>query len=157
VVRAADFVGVDAHFMRLLVLAVFEERDSMRHHIPAICIWKDLLMISVVIVPLFIIGLRFWTAPSYLKYSLRINALVAPIALLPSFFGYHSDVKALGALVLIMNAYVFWYHADPPYEYAYTPSNRRQSDEDSDEVDVDASQGSERFYKSVEKGADLVR
>lgn len=154
-VRTTDFLGIDAHFMRLLVLALFEERDGMRHHVPSICIWKDVLMIFIVITPLFIIGLRFWTAPSYLKYSLRINALAAPVALLPTFFSYHADVKALGVLVLLMNVYVFWYHAEPPYEYS--DYGRRRASDDSEDSDVDAGQSSERFYKSVEKGADLVR
>lgn len=157
-VRTTDLMGVDAHFVRLFVLALFEERDGRSHHIPSICLWKDILMILIVVVPLFIIGLRFWTAPTYLKYSLRINALAAPLALLPSFFAYHSDVKALGVLVLVMNVYVFWYHAEPPSEYNDYGGGRRSKDsDDSEDSDIQTDASSERFYKSVEKGADLVR
>jgi hypothetical protein len=29
------------------------------------------------------------------------------------FYGNHSDIKMLGFLVMIINFYVFWYHADP--------------------------------------------
>ena len=92
-------------------------------------------MITLVVVPLFIIGLRFWTAPTYLKYNLRINALAAPVGLLPAFFGYHTDVKALGALVLLMNLYVFWYHADPPYDYGRSHRSHRRSSDDEDSED----------------------
>ena len=150
-VRVTDTLGLDAHFMRLLILAIFEERDGMSHHIPKICLWKDALMIFVIIIPLFIVGLRFWTSPSYLKYSLRINAMVAPLALLPTFFAYHGDVKTLGFLVLIMNVYVFWYHAEPPYEYNYHSSRRtRTSSDDSDEhEDLPRGQNAERFYTGV--------
>ena len=114
-------------------------------------------MLLFIIFPMFIIGLRFWTAPTYLKYSLRINAFSAPIALIPSFFGHHCDIKALGIIVLFMNVYVFWYHADPPYEPNYGMSFRRDSDEESDEVEIDRNMSNERFTHSIEKGADLVR
>lgn len=65
---------------------------------------------------MFIIGLRFWTAPVYLKYNSKINSLFTPLALPVIFYGKHSDIKMLGFLVMIMNFYVFWYHADPSYD-----------------------------------------
>jgi hypothetical protein len=140
-----------------VVLTLFEERESKRHHIASFFIWKDTAMLLFIIFPLFIIGLRFWTAPTYLKYSLKINALTGPLGLIPSFFAYHGDVKAMGAIVLFMNLYVFWYHADPPYEGNYGTSFRRDSDEESDEVEIDRSMSSERFTHSIEKGAELVK
>ena len=66
-------------------------------------------------------------------------------------------MKALGVIVLFMNVYVFWYHADPPYEGNYGVSFSRDSDEDSEEVEIDRNMSNERFVHSIEKGADLVR
>jgi hypothetical protein len=76
--------------------------------------WLDSLIIVGAMGPGFILGLRFWTAPAYLKYSLKTNALVAPAIVLSLFAAHHSDVILMGVLVSLMNFYVFWYHIDPP-------------------------------------------
>ena len=91
--------------------------------------------------------MRFWTAPTYLKYNLKINALVAPLGIIPGFFAFHDDIKALGAVVLCMNMYVFYHHLDPPYEgndykepwkfYDSDEDARRYSKYDSDEGSSD--------------------
>lgn len=149
-VKSADVLGVDAHFIRLIILVLFEERDSMRHYTPLNSILKDMLMIFFIIVPMFIIGMRFWTAPTYLKYDLKINAMVAPFGIFPAFFSYHDDIKALGAVVMIMNMYVFYHHLDPPYDdkdgngykepwkyYDSDEDDRRYSKYDTDEGSSD--------------------
>ena len=75
---------------------------------------------------MFILGLRFWTAPVYLKYNSKANATSAPLAIPVVFFGYHSDIKLMGALVFAMNFYVFWYHVDPVYdEYSHASLQRK--------------------------------
>jgi len=164
VVRTTDVLGIDAHFMRLLILALFEERDGMSNHIPKSKIYLDIFLFSFMVVPMFIIGLRFWTAPSYLKYNLRINGITAPLAFIPTFFAYHNDVKMLGALVLFMNMYVFWYHIDPPVDVYNDGRNYRRrhggesdSDNDSDNYERPSQQRGEKFYNSVEKGTDIMR
>lgn len=133
VIKMTDTVGIDMHFIRFFHLALFDTRaptsvlDSE--------ILKDTVLILLGIVPLFIIGLRFWTAPAYLKYTRKMNAYLAP-ATLPIIFGAsHIDVVLLGILVLLMNLYVFWYHIDPPVtDYAggkYSTKRRYSSDESS--------------------------
>ena len=113
IVKLSDKVGVDLHFIRYLVLALF---DSRVKNINEIINKFDLFCLFFIIIPMFIIGLRFWTAPVYLKYNSKINSLITPIALPVIFYGKHSDIKMLGFLVMIMNFYVFWYHADPSYD-----------------------------------------
>ena len=84
-------------------------------------------------------GLRFWTAPAYLKYSLKINSLIIPGITALIFLADHLDVMLLGCVVLLMNFYVFWYHMDPPRtDYAggkYTTRNRDYDSDDSDDSD----------------------
>ena len=100
------------HFIRFFHLAMFDSRATTA--IIDYNVIKDSLLIIFGVIPLFIVGLRFWTAPAYLKYTLKINAYTVPMTL-PIIFGCnHIDVALLGVLVLIMNLYVFWYHIDPP-------------------------------------------
>ena len=63
---------------------------------------------------MFIIALRFWTAPVYLNYRLKINALITPFGLPVIIYAENWDIKLLGLLVFWMNLQAFWYHLDPP-------------------------------------------
>ena len=111
-IKMTDAVGIDMHFIRFFHLALFDSRAPTS--VVNFQVIKDSLLILFGIVPLFIIGLRFWTAPAYLKYTLKINGYLVP-ATIPIIFGAsHIDVAFLGILVLVMNLYVFWYHIDPP-------------------------------------------
>jgi hypothetical protein len=102
---------------------------------------------------MFIIGLRYWTSPVYLKYTLKLNSLIAPLALVVIFKSSHLDILCLGILVLLMNIYSFWCHIDPPREsYAggrYT--TKRPENYDSDE-DIKAS----RMYDESEHMRDNI-
>lgn len=100
------------HFTRMFHLALFETR--MPSVLKDYSLMKDTLLIVFGVVPSFIIGLRFWTGPAYLKYTLKINSVIAPFHLIIIFGASHIDVSLLGMLVLVMNVYVFWYHIDPP-------------------------------------------
>ena len=71
------------------------------------------MWLLAIILPLFIIGLRFWTAPAYLVYTGKENGLAAPLSILPVFFSTHIDIMCLGILVFCINFYAFWYHIDP--------------------------------------------
>ena len=79
-------------------------------------VFKDIMMIIFLVLPMFIIGLRFWTAPVYMKYPLALNSCITPLSFFVVFFSDHMDVMLLGILVWMMNIYVFWYHIDPPEE-----------------------------------------
>ena len=77
-------------------------------------VMSDCAIYFFAIVPMFLLGLRFWTAPVYLKYTLRVNSLVVPLAAPIVFFSEHLDMMLLGGLCFIMNIFVFWYHVDRP-------------------------------------------
>ena len=111
-IKLTDAIGLDMHFIRFFHLALFDSRPTPI--VVDFTIIKDTLMIFLIIIPLFVIGLRFWTAPAYLAYTLQINSFIAPITLPVMFYCSHFDVLFLGMLVTLMNVYVFWYHVDPP-------------------------------------------
>lgn len=71
-------------------------------------------MFIFITLPLFLLGLKFWTAPAYLRYKSKLNTILAPIAFIPIFYSNHIDMVFLGLLSCIMNCYVLWYHSDPP-------------------------------------------
>ena len=83
-------------------------------------------MLAGLLVPMFILGLKFWTAPIYSAYASKLNACVAPLAMGPIFFSHHIDITLMGIVVLLMNSYVFWYHVDPPAEYNQSQHRRYQ-------------------------------
>ena len=112
IIRFSDKFNVDTHFIRYLYLTFFSER--LVHTYNSFNVLKDCFIFVALICPMFVIGLRFWTAPVYLMYSLRINSLCVPLCLPVVFFSSHLDILLLGGLVFIMNIYVFWYHIDPP-------------------------------------------
>ena len=111
VVKLFDSFGIDIHFMRYLHLALFDDRLAPHVFTPSVV--HDLLVLAFVIIPAFIIAMRFTTAPVYLNYRLRINALIVPPMLPLMFLVSHWDVMFLLGLVAWMNFYVFWYHIDP--------------------------------------------
>lgn len=108
-VLLSDKVGVDIHILRHLQLVIFDSRSSSSPDLNINC-----ALISFVVVPLFIIGLRFWTAPVYTLYALKMNSVLAPLSMVAIFGATHIDVVLMGVLVFLMNAFVFWYHVDPP-------------------------------------------
>lgn len=107
-----DTIGLEAHYLRFLHLAIFDSR--MKPLQLDLEILLDHIYLILIITPLFIIGMRFWTAPVYLNYCRQINAVVAPLGLPVIFYATHIDISLLALLVTFMNAYAFWYHADPP-------------------------------------------
>ena len=85
--RFLDKAHIEAHFIRYLQLALFDHRPKDVLH--DMSVWKDCFWLVVIIVPEFVIGMRFWTAPVYLNYQRRLNSFVAPLCLLPVFLGTH--------------------------------------------------------------------
>lgn len=74
----------------------------------------DVCYLIFIICPLFVLALRFWTAPVYLNYNLRINSFLVPTCFPVVFLATDWDIVFLALLVIFMNVYVFWYHVDPP-------------------------------------------
>jgi hypothetical protein len=114
---------------------MFDTRSSISPDLALNC-----SLIVFIVLPLFIIGLRFWTAPVYTLYALKMNAVLAPVSMVAIFGSTHLDVMMMGAIVFLMNAFVFWYHVDPPVykinggKYQkHRPMRRLSSDEDSAE------------------------
>lgn len=116
IVSISDKSGiVDMHIVRYLYLAIFDQR--IHTNIFSKNVVVDCLMIVFILIPMFIYGLKFWTAPIYSAYATKVNTLIVPLSFGPIFFSHHIDLIFMGVLVLLMNAYVFWYHVDPPEEF----------------------------------------
>ena len=121
-IKAADRSGlIDLHFLRYMHLSLFPARV---HHI-SIAEVEDLLMLALIITPQFILAMRYWTAPSYLNYRLRINALTLPFSVIPVLWGSHGDIIILAIAVAVMNYSAFWGHAGSPTENLYMIANQR--------------------------------
>ena len=123
IIRASDRIGViDLHFLRYLHLSLFTHRSLDVFADPANI--EDVAMILFIITPLFVLGLRFWTAPVYINYRLRINSFLLPACIAPLFFAKHFDVILLGIVVFFMNWTAFYQHMDAPVNL-YQIANRR--------------------------------
>ena len=105
-------IGMDIHFIRYLHLSLFNHRVVDVKH-SQIC-REDIMLLAFVILPLYILALRFWTAPVYINYTSKVNSLLVPFSMLPMFLSKHIDIIMLGVLVFFMNFLVFCYHVDPP-------------------------------------------
>ena len=123
IIRLSDQVGiVDLHFLRYLHMSLFTHRSADVFRDPAN--WEDVAMIVFIVTPLFVLGLRFWTAPVYINYRWRLNSLLLPLCIGPVFFAKHFDVILLGFVVFFMNWTAFYQHLDPPVNL-YQIANRR--------------------------------
>lgn len=118
-------VGIDLHFMRYLYLALFDSRKASTVLTHSVMV--DLAVLVFAIVPAFILGLRFVTAPVYINYRLKINGTVVPLLVPLCYLVTHWDILFLLLLVIWMNFYVFWYHVDPP-ENIYQTTNYKFKD-----------------------------
>jgi len=128
-IRFFDRLQIDIHVIRYLQLALFEDR--LKPHTGPKDFDKgvifDLCFLVFIICPLFVLALRFWTAPVYLNYSLRINSFVAPLSLPVIFLATHWDIVFLALLVFYLNLFVFWYHVDPPQNIYQMSKHRIRS------------------------------
>ena len=147
IILLSDSVGIDTHFIRYLYLALFETR--LVHVYNSYKVLKDCFIYFFVIIPMFLLGLRFWTAPVYLKYTVRLNSFVVPLALPIVFFSEHLDMMLLGGLCGLMNIYVFWYHVDPPQPSYSSGRYSRYRGDDSDE-------GMDSNYNSRRRNIDFA-
>lgn len=123
VITTTDRLGFDMHILRNLYLALFDNR--IQKGIYSSSMFRDLLLLTIIVIPLFVLGLKFWTAPIYSAYASKSNSIVAPLAMFPIFASKHIDLTMMGIIVLLMNAYVFWYHTDPPEDFL--PNRNRYS------------------------------
>lgn len=111
-IRFFDKMHVDIHFLRYLYLSMFDARPPDVLHSKQIL--YDSFLLLVIVLPMFVIAMRFWTAPVYINYTLRINAFVLPLALVVVFTAHHTDIVLLGLLAGWMNFQAFYYHTDMP-------------------------------------------
>jgi hypothetical protein len=142
IISSSDKVGVDVHIIRYLQMALFDSR--LHSSIYSETLIRDFSLLVIVVLPLFILGLKFWTAPIYSAYASKLNSVLSPLSLVAIFFGSHLDIKLMGIIVLMMNSYVFWYHVDPPEQFTeykrfkryrsnHRATNNIASESDSDE------------------------
>ena len=121
-IKAADKLGLEIHFLRYLYLALFETRPPQ--------IWTrahatDCLILGFAVIPAFVIGLRFWTAAVYINYTLRINSFIVLPLMALCFVANDQDITCLLLLVTYMNVSAFLYHTNPPENIYVTARTRR--------------------------------
>lgn len=110
-IKLFDLMQIEVHYMRYLYLAIFENRQTeiLTHNVVVDC-----LILVIVLLPCFIIALRFWTAPVYLNFRSKINSYSVLLSFPLVYFASHPDITFSLMLVSWMNAYALWYHCDPP-------------------------------------------
>lgn len=104
-------LGFDVHFLRYVHLSIFDHRTIDPSKL--VKNTEDLALLFLVIVPLYIYALKFWTSPVYINYTSKMNSLLLPFSMMPMFLSYNIDIILLGILVFVMNFLVFCYHVDP--------------------------------------------
>lgn len=113
-IKSVDGLGYEIHFVRLIYLAIF---DTSYFELPnqkdyAFWFWVDHIEIIIVVLPLFMLGLRFITSPMDYPYSSKLNSLLGPCGVVPLFIYSSIDVLCLSVLVMLMNLYVTSYLMD---------------------------------------------
>lgn len=80
----------------------------------------DAAMMLFIIMPMFLFGMHFYTAPYNRRYRNRRQILTVPLALIPFFFFTNIDIAIMSGIVLLQNGYIAWYQIDQnefPTEY----------------------------------------
>lgn len=116
-IRLFDKIGFEVHFIRLLYYTAFDVDLHERHHYPPLlsdfALVLDLFFLFLIILPLFILSLRYLSAPATSgPYKSKWNALLAPLAVIPLFFFSDWDILFMSILVLLMNLWVAWKQLD---------------------------------------------
>jgi hypothetical protein len=123
-IRGFDRIGVEVHFIRLIYSTVFDVDLHERYHYPSPwndwSLFLDLIFLVAIIMPLFLLSVRYLTHPVIDgPYTNRINALVAPIGLIPIFFFTDYDILFMSLLVCTQNFWVAWRQLDGDDSYSW--------------------------------------
>lgn len=123
-IKLFDKVGIEIHFIRLLYLTIFDVDLHERHHYPHIfedfSLLLDLLFLIAIITPLFIMSLRYLTYPPIQgPYKSKLNALLAPIGVLPIFLFRDYDILFMGILVTVANLLIAWNQLDGDDDFTW--------------------------------------
>ena len=89
-IKMFDKVSIEIHFIRYFYLVFFTNRKAETLFTKAVMV--DLAIFVLAILPAFVIAMRFWTAPVYLNYRLRINAIIVPFLIPLLFVCQHWDL-----------------------------------------------------------------
>ena len=65
-------------------------------------------MFFVCILPLFILAMRYLTAPILPMYSSKLNPLLTPLAIIPFFFFNDYDILFMSIAVFLVNLVIVW-------------------------------------------------
>jgi len=134
IIGLSDRVGIEVHFVRFVNHAIFDTNVSINRvkdmatdpykffSDPEIII--DAIWMFLVILPSFILMLRFLSYPPDKRYTSKLNCLIAPICLLPLFRFNSWDVCYLSVISAIGNFYCFYYMVEQDDYESY--SDRRQ-------------------------------
>ena len=116
-IRMFDKIGIEVHFIRLIYYTVFDVDLHERYHYSSpfsdYSLMLDLFFLIAIIIPLFILCLRYLTYPVTAgPYLNRYNALLAPLGVIPIFFFRDWDILFMSVLVLLINLWVAWKQLD---------------------------------------------
>lgn len=114
-IQFMDAAGFDAHFIRFVHMTMFEQdgvsSDQDVHSVTQLfdLVSLDLAMLALIILPMFLFAMHFYTAPFRKRYRNKRQILIVPLALVPPFFFTNIDILILSIIVLLQNGYIAWY------------------------------------------------
>lgn len=132
IIKLFDKFKIEVHFIRLFYFTIFDtkiadqgvfEEDIFRYEIV-----MDACLLIFIILPLFVIMLRYLTSPIDLIYTSRLNTLLLPLCIIPLFLFSHYDILFLDILALLCNLLVTWKLLDPD-DYKWTAKYRQNKEE----------------------------
>jgi len=120
-IKFFDRLGFEVHFIRLVYLTIFQTKylnestfdpPELKGYMNRDTI-LDHLFLGLIILPLFLLALRYLTAPGHVMYESNLNCLFTPAAVLTFFFFTNWDILYMGVLVGLLNLLVTWRMLDP--------------------------------------------
>lgn len=118
-IRFADKVGLEMHFVRLIYWTIYDnsgnlevakiERQTFKQTFEAL--GNDLYLLPIMLV-LYAVAMHFYTAPINQLYKPVLQASLAPIALFPLFFFTNWDIMIMSFHLTVLLAYTCYYLVD---------------------------------------------
>ena len=119
VVQWFDSMGIEVHFMRFVYFALItphvgKNQDAIAHWYFQLedNLAVDISLLIFIIMPMFLVALHFYTAPTKKYYPCKLQALLAPIAFIPMFLFKSWDILFMSVHVLFLNGYCAYYLVD---------------------------------------------
>ena len=120
-----DKVGVEVHFIRLVYFTIFDQSLAESNQYFGfgeswywLALFIDTFHLLLIVLPLFVLSVKYYTASAVKPYTSGANALLAPIAVITLFFFQNYDILWMAIMVLTTNLWVSWKQMDSD-EYSW--------------------------------------